>query len=299
MPMKRHGWPRSVHTTDLRSALHAWATQLEAAEVPTPTVDAELIAGHVLGMSRGELEASAIVGRTLSARETAKIDAAVARRAQREPLQHILGVAYFIGLELHVGPGVFVPRPETELLVMNVLAHLPHSASVVELGTGSAAIALALATARPDIKVDTVERDPAALEWARRNIAEITDADTSNVTLIEGSFYDDALMERLLTAADVLVSNPPYVPLDAPIADVEVREYDPRAAVYSGPDGLDDIRHIVAIGSRYLPHSAQLWLEHDESQGAAIRELLHLAEFQAVATLHDLVGRDRFTYGQR
>lgn len=274
------------------------ATLLARAGVPDPEVDAELLLGHVLGVSRGRVQALVVMDAEVAADDAARLRAFAERRAAREPLQHITGRAPFRSLELNVGPGVFVPRPETEQVAqfaIDALRAVPSPAPVaVDLGTGSGAIALALATEVPHAKVFAVENSPEAFIWARRNIDEIG---ATNLTPV---FIDlaDAL-PQLDGTVDVVISNPPYVPDDAIPRDPEVRLHDPHAALYGGPDGLDVVRTISRVARRLLHPGGTLVLEHGELQGAAIRDLLTADGWRAAATHRDLTTRDRATTALR
>lgn len=272
--------------------LRAVAQQLSDAGVPDPLVDAELLIGHVLGVSRGQLQAAAIRGETLDDADAAALDALVTRRAAREPLQHLTGTAAFRRLELQVGPGVFVPRPETETVVQIAIDALLASGSpapvAIDLGTGSGAIALAMATEVPFARVFAVERSPEAHAWAARNTAG-----AENLTLVFGDLA--TAFEELCGTASVVISNPPYVPDDAVPRDPEVRLHDPADALYGGPDGLDVIRVISRRARRLLHPGGLLVLEHGEEQGAPIRALLEADGWSSAATHEDLTRRDRAT----
>ncbi|MGN8027301.1 peptide chain release factor N(5)-glutamine methyltransferase [Microbacterium sp. 22242] len=276
----------------LADVLRRAATTLAEAGVPDPVVDAELLAGHVLELGRGALQAAAIRGQQLDDAELAALDALVARRAKREPLQHLTGTAPFRHLELAVGPGVFVPRPETEIVAQFAIDALLASASPepvgVDLCTGSGAIALALATEVPHAQVHAVELSPEAHAWAARNTAG-----QPNLTLVLGDLADE--LAELDGTVDVVISNPPYVPDDAVPRDPEVRLFDPALALYGGPDGLDVVRAISRRAWALLRPGGTLVLEHAEVQGAAIRELLDGHGWRATATHRDLIQRDRAT----
>ncbi|WP_285113609.1 peptide chain release factor N(5)-glutamine methyltransferase [Leifsonia sp. fls2-241-R2A-40a] len=271
---------------------------LTRAGVPDPEVDAELLIGHVLGVGRGRVQALMVMDSTMSSEDAARMRTLVERRAAREPLQHITGRAPFRSLELNVGPGVFVPRPETEQVAqfaIDALRAVPSPEPVaVDLGTGSGAIALALATEVPHSRVYAVENSPEAFIWARRNIDEVG---AENLTPV---FIDlaDAL-PQLDGRVDVVISNPPYVPDDAIPRDPEVRLHDPHAALYGGPDGLDVVRTISRVAQRLLHPGGTLVLEHGELQGAAIRDLLTADGWRAAATHRDLTTRDRATTALR
>lgn len=275
------------------SALLRRATQVLAdAGVPTPDVDAELLAAHLWGMSRGQLLAAALRGDAAPG-DTAAFDALIVRRASREPLQHLTGTAPFRHLELRVGPGVFVPRPETEMvaqLAIDALRAVPDAAPVaVDLGTGSGALALAMATEVPYARVHAAENAVDAFVWAKENFAAVA----PHAVL---AFVDlaDAFPE-LDGTVSVLVSNPPYVPDAATPRDPEVRNWDPPSALYGGEDGLDVVRVLSGVGLRLLRPGGTLVIEHGEWQGAPIRALLDADGWRATATHRDLTVRDRAT----
>jgi release factor glutamine methyltransferase len=271
---------------------------LADAGVPTPEVDAELLLGHALGVSRGQLQARAVTGATVAEGERAAFLTALERRTAREPLQHITGLAPFRSLELAVGPGVFVPRPETEFvaqLAIDALLAVPTAQPLaVDLGTGSGAIALALATEVPHAQVVAVERSPEAHAWAERNV-QASGAD--NIRLVLGDLAD--ALPELDGTVDVVASNPPYIPDEAIPRDVEVRLHDPAAALYGGPDGLDVVRALSRRARALLRPGGALVIEHGELQGAAMRDLLTSDGWRAAATHRDLLGRDRVTTAVR
>jgi release factor glutamine methyltransferase len=267
---------------------------LAEAGIPTPEVDAELLIGHVVGLSRGEVQARAITGAPLSAEDLRVLTKALERRAAREPLQHITGRAWFRALELAVGPGVFVPRPETEQvtqIAIDALRAVPSAAPIaVDLGTGSGAIAFSLATEVPQSVVYAVEKSPEAFRWTRQN-RELTGA--SNAHLLLGDLAD--AFRELDGTVDVVASNPPYIPSDAVPRDPEVRLHDPELALYGGDDGLDVVRQVSKTAARLLHPGGALVLEHGELQAEAIAALLRADGWVAVATHRDLLGRDRAT----
>ncbi|MBS1675368.1 MAG: peptide chain release factor N(5)-glutamine methyltransferase [Actinobacteria bacterium] len=272
--------------------LRGAAARLAGAGVADPSVDAELLLGHVLGASRGEVQAAAIRGAEVSPVEAAAFGALVVRRAAREPLQHLTGLAPFRHLELAVGPGVFVPRPETEIVAQFAIDALLSAASPepigVDLCAGSGAIALALATEVPHAQVHAVELSPQAHAWAARNTAG-----RQNLHLVLGDLSDELI--ELDGTVDVVISNPPYVPDDAIPRDPEVRLHDPALALYGGADGLDVVRAISRRAWALLRPGGALVLEHAEVQGAAVRALLDADGWHATATHRDLTQRDRAT----
>jgi len=271
---------------------------LTQAAVPSPDVDAELLIGFVLGMSRGGVQAKAIIGTTVTAADVATIAALVERRTAREPLQHITGRAPFRSLELAVGPGVFVPRPETEQVAQFAIDALRAAAGPepigIDLGTGSGAIALALATEVPHALVYGVENSPEAFIWTLQNFHE-SGADNARAVFID---LGSALPE-LDGMVAVVVSNPPYIPLGAIPRDPEVRLFDPAHALYGGEDGLDVVRQVSQTARRLLHTGGTLVLEHGELQAAAITHILVADGWRAIATHPDFLGRDRATTALR
>jgi release factor glutamine methyltransferase len=267
---------------------------LTAAGVPSPEVDTELLIGHVLGISRGQVQAKAATDAGVAADDMVEVIEGIERRAAREPLQHITGRAPFRSLELAVGPGVFVPRPETEfvtqLAIDALFAVASPSPAAIDLGTGSGAIALALATEVPQARVVAVENSPRAFIWARQNAREIG---AENLRLVFADLAD--AVPELDGTFDVVVSNPPYIPLGAIPRDPEVRLHDPEAALYGGVDGLDVVRTISARARLLLRPGGTLVLEHGEVQGDELRALLVADGWRATATHRDLLGRDRAT----
>lgn len=263
--------------------------RLAAAGVASPRTDAELLAAHVLGVPRARL---ALAGE-LTPSQAREYAAAVGRRTAGVPVQHVTGVAYFRHLELAVGPGVFVPRPETEVLVEHVLGALrsgPVRPVVVDLCAGSGAIALAVAAEHPAAVVHAVEREPDAYEWARRNAA----GTPVRLHLAEAR---DCLSE-LTGDVDVVTANPPYVPAGAALPP-EVR-HDPPPALFAGPDGLDGIWTVAAAAARLLRPGGLLACEHGEGHADAVRDVLAAVPgWAAVAVHHDLTGRSRFTTATR
>lgn len=280
----------------LASSLRATAQHLAEAGVPDPLVDAELLIGHVLGLGRGALQAALVRGDGIDVADAERLAELTGRRAAREPLQHITGYAAFRHLELAVGPGVFVPRPETETVVQFAIDALLESADqepvAIDLGTGSGAIALAMATEVPHARVYAVERSDEAHAWAARNTAGV-----DNLTLVHGDLA--TALDDLCGAAAVVISNPPYVPDDAVPRDPEVRLHDPAQALYGGADGLDVVRVISSRAQWLLRPGGLLVLEHGELQGDAIRGILTADGWRAAATHQDLTRRDRATTALR
>ncbi len=285
--------------TDTLAAVLARAVEvLWRAGVPSSDVDAELLVGHVLGLSRGGVQAKVVTGAVLSNYDRLAIDSLIERRAAREPLQHITGRAPFRSLELAVGPGVFVPRPETEQVAQFAIDALRAAAAPepigIDLGTGSGAIALAMAIEVPHARVYGVENSPTAFIWTKHNFRE-SGADNARAVFIDLAV---ALPELDGTVA-VVISNPPYIPNAAIPRDPEVRLFDPAHALYGGEDGLDVVRQVSQTARRLLHPGGTLVLEHGELQGGAIAALLIEDGWSAVATHPDFLGRDRATTALR
>jgi release factor glutamine methyltransferase len=271
---------------------------LDSAGVPNARVDAELIVGEVLGISRGGVQAKAATDAALAPDDFVTIGELVERRAAREPLQHITGRAAFRNLELAVGPGVFVPRPETEFVAQFAIDALRAVAAPrpvgVDLGTGSGAIALAMATEVPHAEVYGVEVSPRAYIWTKQNFREVA-ADNATPVFIDLA----AALPHLDGSVDVVISNPPYIPVGAVPRDPEVRLFDPEIALYGGEDGLDVVRQVSTTGLRLLHPGGLLVLEHGELQAKAIAALLRADGWSAIAHHRDLLGRDRATTALR
>src|SRR2546423_5006889 len=244
------------------------ALRLADAGVESPRTDAELIAASAQTARGGGRHT--VPDRGCDARFWAEI----ARRAAREPLQHITGRAHFRYLELEVGPGVFVPRPETEVMAgwaIDRLGKMDVAEPVVaDLGTGSGAIALAIGQEVPRARVHAVEADPLARAWAERNVSKYVESDpyTAGRVMLHGGDLADALRD-LDGTVDLVISNPPYIPVGAYV-EPEVSEYDPPAALWSGTDGLDAIRAVERTARRLLLPGGPLALEHRAGQGAAV-----------------------------
>ena len=284
----------------LEAALSDAVSRLTKAGVPSPQVDAEFLLAHVLGIGRGEVLAKAHHGTNLDDAHRETFDALVARRESREPLQHLLGSAPFMSFEVRVGPGVFVPRPETESLAVHAIQAATSMAvgerglRIVDLCAGSGVLAIALARAIPHASIQALEVSGEALPYLRENIRELA----PEVEIIEGSVeeWSQAVTDN---SVDVVVSNPPYVPTAEVPNDPEVQLFDPKLALYGGDDGLEVIRDIVAGTVRALRPGGVLMLEHSNLQGASVRRVLEERGFRSVSTEQDLVGRDRFTQGYR
>ncbi|WP_375400116.1 peptide chain release factor N(5)-glutamine methyltransferase [uncultured Amnibacterium sp.] len=287
----------------MEQVLRSAAEVLRSAGVEAARVDAELLLAHLLGTTRGALQAMALTGVHMPDPIRQPFADLVRRRQAREPLQHLTGRAPFRTLELAVGPGVFVPRPETEVVAQHAIDALrrvrgrrrdARRPAAVDLGTGSGAIALALAAEVPGAEIVGIERSPAAYEWAVRNAESIA---LPNVRILLADLAD--ALPELRGAVDVVVSNPPYVPEDMVPRDPEVRLHDPAVALYGGPDGLDPMRAVIATARRLLRSGGTLVVEHGEAQGQQVRSLLDAVDWRDAATHPDLTGRDRLTTAER
>lgn len=258
----------------LRDVLVDAEKRLAAAGVPSPSYDAAELAAHVLGTTRTRM----LLHDKMTSEQRVHLEQLIVKRVNRVPLQHLVGTAPFRKLELRVGPGVFVPRPETELVAeaaVRFLSRVPEGERVaVDLCTGSGAIALALATEVSGAQVHAVELEPDALAWTRRNLDDHTArlaAAGSTVTL----YAADAVhvvdpggpLAKLAGNAAVVVTNPPYIPDSAVPRDPEVRNHDPHRALYGGPDGLDVVRGLVTAAAVLLRQGGLFVVEHADSQG--------------------------------
>ncbi|NUT46168.1 MAG: peptide chain release factor N(5)-glutamine methyltransferase [Saccharothrix sp.] len=280
----------------LRLAIIEAERMLAAAGVDSPRTDAELLAAHVLGVERSRLPLIPLV-------DPPVVDAlhkVVRQRATRIPLQHITGRSHLGGVDLEVGPGVFIPRPETELMLEWGLATVEGAAPVVvDLCTGSGALALAAAHRLPKATVHAVERDPGALAWARRNADTRAAAGDTPITLHAGDVTEPDVLADLDGAVDLVLCNPPYVPEGVEVQP-EVADHDPRHAVFGGPDGLAVIRHVVAVAARLLKPGGYVAIEHDDTHGAIVPALLATRRVLTDIEDHrDLAWRPRFATARR
>jgi release factor glutamine methyltransferase len=268
----------------------AAADELAEAGVASPRVDAELIAAHVLEVSRGRL---ALI-ESLRPDQLRRFTALVGERARRIPLQHLLGTAAFRHLELAVGDGVFVPRPETELLAGWGIERTPPGGVVVDLCSGTGAIALSVADESKAARVIAVERSPVALDYLRRNAIPFP-----SVEVVEGDVTDPALLTAEHGAVDVLLCNPPYVP-DGTEVPPEVADHDPAEAVFGGADGLEVIRPVIALAAALLKPGGLVGIEHDDVHGDVVPSLVRAdGRFGEVTAHQDLTGRPRFATARR
>ncbi len=280
---------------DIKALLRDAKSQL--AESQISQVDAELLLAHVLGISRMDLHNPVLLETTLTAiSDTDVIEeqfiSLLDRRINHEPAQYLTGVAPFRYLALEVGPGVLVPRPESELLVDAVLAHiknLPAPVSVIDLGAGSGALALAIATEAKDTRVIAVEKSPEAIYWLKKNVSVIA----QNVRVVQGDVAD--VLPGI--KCDVVIANPPYIP-DAQALPRDVAGFEPHVALFGGPTGMELPKIFITAAARLLKSAGVLVIEHTENQGAAIASELTL-DFESITLHDDLVGRPRWTSAVR
>ena len=270
-----------------RRDLLARATrELREAGVASPEHDASELLAHVLGTTRGQL----VLVDEVPEERAGQYAALVARRVRREPLQHLTGVAWFRHVELRVGPGVFVPRPETELLAGWAIDQAAgiDSPVLVDLCTGSGAVAKALADEVPAAAVHAVELDEAAHAWAARNL------EGTGVDLRQGDM--STAFDDLAGTVDVVTCNPPYIPLDAwESVAPEARDHDPHLALFSGDDGLDALRVLEARAALLLRPGGVVGAEHADQQGeSAPAVFAATARWTEIRDHRDLAGRPRF-----
>lgn len=275
--------------TRLRQAIDEAAGTLELAGIGSARVDAELLAAHTAGVDRGRLRFHEPEEQFY---ETYR--SAVEARSRRIPLQHLTTTAAFGPLILEVGPGVFIPRPETEAL-LEWAARQPLSTSpvIVDLCTGSGALALAIAHANAAARVIAIDDSPVALSYARRN------CEGSGVELIEADVTRAGLLGELDGTVDLVVSNPPYIPDDA-VLEPEVAEHDPAHALFGGPDGMRVIDPIVGLAARLLRPGGFVAVEHDDGTAAeTVASFDRSGAFADVTSRRDLAGRPRFVTAMR
>ncbi|MGB8794479.1 MAG: peptide chain release factor N(5)-glutamine methyltransferase [Mycobacterium sp.] len=277
-------------TTRLRCAIESATTLLADAGIDSARYEAEELAAHLTGTERGRLP-------LIDSPDDIFFDryhAAIAARSRRVPLQHITGTAAFGPLRLLVGPGVFIPRPETEAILEWATAQrLPEAPVIVDLCTGSGALAIALAQHWPEARLLGIDDSDAALEYARKNSAG------TKVELLHADVTKPGLLTDLDGQVDLVVANPPYVPDGAPV-EPEVSHYDPSHAVFGGTDGMTVINAIVRLAGRWLRPGGFFAVEHDDTTSSLTCELISGTElFDDVVARTDLTGRPRFVTARR
>jgi release factor glutamine methyltransferase len=280
-------------TTRLRCAIDSAATLLAGAGIDSARYEAEELAAHLTGTERGRLPLIDSPDDTFFDR----YHAAIAARSRRVPLQHITGTAAFGPLTLFVGPGVFIPRPETEVMLeWSTAQRLPGAPArplIVDVCTGSGALAIALAQHWPEARVLGIDNSDAALEYARRNSLG------TNVELVRADATGPGLLTEIDGQVDLVVTNPPYVP-DTVELEPEVAEHDPPQAVFGGPDGMRVIAAVVRLAGRWLRPGGLFAVEHDDTTSLLTSELVSSAGlFDDIVARTDLTGRSRFVTARR
>jgi release factor glutamine methyltransferase len=276
--------------TVLRHAIDCAAAQLAEAGIDSARHDAEQLAAHLAGTERGRLS----LVESLDEDFFTRYRDVVAARSRRVPLQHLVGTEAFGPVVLHVGPGVFIPRPETEaMLAWAIGQRLPIRPVIVDVCTGSGALALALARHLADARVIGIDDSDAALDYARRNV------EGSSVELVRADAAAPGLLAELDGRADLVVSNPPYVP-DGAVVEPEVAQYDPPHAVFGGPDGMTVIAAVVGQAGRWLRPGGLFAVEHDDTTSTNTVELVESTGlFDEIKARQDLAGRPRFVTARR
>jgi release factor glutamine methyltransferase len=275
--------------TGFRQVIDAAEVALTEAGVGSPRTDAELLAAHAAGIDRGRL---AFADAEPDFQE--RYDGLITQRAKRIPLQHLIGTAAFGPVTVHVGPGVFIPRPETESM-LEWAAGQSFSATpvILDLCTGSGALALAVSKTWPDAKVIAVDDSEDALGYARRNTA------STPVELMKADVTAPDLLRELDGQVDLIVANPPYIP-DGAELEPEVAEHDPPHALFGGPDGMAVINSIVDHAARLLRDGGRVAVEHDDTTSArTVEAFTRTGQFVDVTPRHDLTGRPRFVTATR
>jgi release factor glutamine methyltransferase len=277
--------------TEVRSLIDEGTARLGRV-ADEPRREAELLLGAALGRPRAWLLAHD-EERILDCEATDRYEAFITRRALGEPVAYLLGEKEFWSLPLAVSPGVLIPRPETELLVERALARLPagRAVEVLDLACGSGAVALALASERPDARVVATDLAPAACELTLANARRLGLA--ARVTVLRGEWYAPVAGRRF----DLVACNPPYIATGDPRVEPGVRRYEPHEALFAGPGGLEALAHVIGAATEHLQPGGWLLVEHGDTQAAAVRDLFEGAGFEAIRTTRDLGGLERCTEG--
>lgn len=278
----------------LAAAERRIAQELAAAGIGEAALEARLLLSHVTGLSRAMMIARS--DRALTPDETQACRQALSRRSAREPLQHILGVTQFYGLDIRTDARALIPRPDSECVVEAALDRLPKdkSLALADLGTGTGCLLAALLTQRPQARGEGVEASPEAAELARENIEAL--GLTGRASIFSGSWAD----WHGWASADLIISNPPYIASGViPALEAEVRDHDPMSALDGGADGLDAYRQIISLARAAMKPGAWLVLETGYDQKAAVMDLLAASGFVEAASGADLGGNDRWAAARR
>ena len=274
----------------MREVIDEAAATLTAAGIDSARVDAEVLAAHVAGTDRGRLLLGDGPGEDFVGRYADLIDA----RSRRVPLQHLIGTAAFGPVTVQVGPGVFIPRPETESLLEWALAQpMPKRPVIVDLCTGSGALALALSAHWPDARIVAVDDSEDALTYARRNL------EGTAVKVHGADVTEPGLLCELDGLVDLVVANPPYIP-DGVVLEPEVAEHDPRHALFGGPDGMTVVAAVVNLAARWLRSGGRCAVEHDDTTSdQTVKAFSSAGQFNDITARRDLAGRPRFVTATR
>lgn len=271
---------------DIEKALTEATQALSQAGIVSAKAEAEILLSHCLGISRGELITKLVLAESIEI--PSEFQRLMEMRKTRIPLQHLIGTAPFRNLELAVGPGVFIPRPETEQvtqIAIDFLSLLPGEPRALDIGTGSGAIAISLAK-ETNAQVTAIELSELAADFASKNI----EANAASVELLTGDFME---LAGGLGEFDLVISNPPYIPESMTPIDIEVRDHDPELALYGGIDGLDVVRDLVSVCKLLVRPGGLLVLEHADGQSDEICELLLLNNWRRIQVHPDPTGRLR------
>jgi release factor glutamine methyltransferase len=279
--------------TRLRREIDSAAALLAEAGIDSARCDAEELAAHLAGTQRGRLRLLQPPGDEFFGH----YHDVIAARSRRVPLQHLTGTVSFGPVDLHVGPGVFIPRPETEAILAWATAQglpgPPARPVIVDLCTGSGALAVALARHRPAARIVGIDDSDAALDYARRN------AKGTNVELLQADVTTAGLLPELDAQVDLVVANPPYIP-DGAVLEPEVAQHDPPHALFGGPDGMTVIAAVVDLAGRWLRPGGLFAVEHDDTTSSETVELVSgTSLFEDVQARRDLAGRPRFVTARR
>jgi len=283
----------SIHTHSIKTRLQQDAAKIVVAlelDAHTARIEVQCLLQKALNVNRAYLIAHP--EQRLNSAQQTHYRASLLRRLQGEPIAYILGEREFFGLSLQVNSATLIPRPETELLVEQALRLIPVQPSaecrILDLGTGSGAIALAIAYSRPNIAVVAGDFSEDALNVARENARRLN---IRNVVFMQGDWYEKLAEQRF----DLIVSNPPYITTDDPHLQRGDLRFEPYTALAAGADGLQDIRQIIAGAHAHLKPQGQLWLEHGYNQAASVRELLQQAGLHNIYSERDLAGIERIS----